>query len=106
MPPPDQREISAKIASLAWIFSDAGILGPSIGSNSAAGRHFRVGVTPMLYRVQRAGGAVEHPGSNQFLAALPPDDLAVLSPHLRTVLLEACRANHFAQFDAMSPVMR
>ena len=42
----------------------------------------------MLYRVQRAVGAVEHPRSNRFLAALPPDDLAVLSPHLRTVLLE------------------
>jgi CRP-like cAMP-binding protein len=42
----------------------------------------------MLYRAQGAVRAIEHLKSNRFLAALPPDDLAVLDPHLRTVPLE------------------
>jgi hypothetical protein len=42
----------------------------------------------MLYRAQGAVRAIEHLMSNRFLAALPPDDLAILDPHLRTVPLE------------------
>jgi CRP-like cAMP-binding protein len=44
------------------------------------------GVTRDL--VQRPIRTLEYPRSNGFLAALPPADLAILSPHLRIISLE------------------